>query len=92
MTTEQSTGRAASDEPDGATAYEASLRPPGDSLRTTDDTGDDFADLPAEDRRSAQDTSRAGYDVADVSGAGDPAVEERPDATVDARPEAALDE
>ncbi|WP_431935252.1 hypothetical protein [Micromonospora sp. RP3T] len=75
MTSEESFGRAAADEPDGATAYEASLRPPGESLHTTNDTGDDFADLPAEDRRSAQDTSRAGYDVDAVSGTGDPADE-----------------
>ncbi|MFC4149654.1 hypothetical protein ACFO0M_25680 [Micromonospora mangrovi] len=75
---EEHFGRAATDEPDGATAYEASLRPPGESLHTTDDTGDDFADLPAEERRSAQDVSRAGYDVDAVSGAGDPAVQEPP--------------
>ncbi|MEU7575695.1 MULTISPECIES: hypothetical protein [unclassified Micromonospora] len=75
MTSEESFGRAAGDEPDGATAHEASLRPPGESLHTTNDTGDDFADLPAEDRRSAQDTSRAGYDVDAVSGTGDPADE-----------------
>ncbi|WP_405089531.1 hypothetical protein OG767_17485 [Micromonospora sp. NBC_01392] len=75
MTSDESFGRAVGDEPDGATAYEASLRPPGESLHTTNDTGDDFADLPAEDRRSAQDTSRAGYDVDAVSGTGDPADE-----------------
>ncbi|ATO13011.1 hypothetical protein O7600_04390 [Micromonospora sp. WMMA1998] len=73
MTSEESFGRATTDEPDGATAYEASLRPPGESLHSTDDTGDDFADLPAEDRRSARDTSRAGYDVDAVSGTADPA-------------------
>ncbi|MBM0230024.1 MULTISPECIES: hypothetical protein [Micromonospora] len=71
MTSENSFGRAATDEPDGATAYEASLRPPGDSLRTTDDTGDDFADLPAEEARPARETSRAGYDVDAVSGTGE---------------------
>jgi hypothetical protein len=76
MTSEDQFGRAATDEPDGATAYEASLRPPGDSLHSTDDTGDDFADLPAEEARPARETSRAGYDVDAVSGAGDPAVEE----------------
>ncbi|MFC0007701.1 hypothetical protein [Micromonospora siamensis] len=73
MTSEESFGRADTDEPDGATAYEASLRPPGESLHSTDDTGDDFADEPAENRRSAQEVSRAGYDVDAVSGAGDPA-------------------
>ena len=76
MTSEEQFGRAATDEPDGVTAYEASLRPPGDSLHTTDDTGDDFADLPAEERRSAREISRAGYDVDAVSGTGEHAVEE----------------
>ncbi|MFR9780658.1 hypothetical protein ACL02O_32010 [Micromonospora sp. MS34] len=78
MTSQESFGRAPTDEPDGATAYEASLRPPGESLHSTDDTGDDFADLPAEEARPARETSRAGYDVADVSGTGDPAVEGYP--------------
>ncbi|WP_262281785.1 hypothetical protein [Micromonospora sp. MA102] len=85
MTSEESFGRAATDEPDGATAYEASLRPPGESMRSTDDTGDDFADLPAEDRRSAREISRAGYDVADVSGTTDPANE--PEEIEEGRPE-----
>ncbi|WP_446214980.1 hypothetical protein [Micromonospora sp. IBHARD004] len=76
MTSEHSFGRAETDEPDGATAYQASLRAPGDSLRSTDDTGDDFADLPAEEARPARETSRAGYDVDAVSGAGDPNAEE----------------
>ncbi|MEO3778917.1 hypothetical protein ABGB16_19115 [Micromonospora sp. B11E3] len=75
MTSERRFDRASTDEPDGATAYEASLRPPGESLHTTDDTGDDFADLPAENRRSARETSRAGYDVDAVSGTADPANE-----------------
>ncbi|MFC4016986.1 hypothetical protein ACFOW4_03375 [Micromonospora sp. GCM10011542] len=72
MTDEQRYDRASTDEPDGTPALAASLRPPGDSLRSTDDTGDDFADLPAEDARPARETSRAGYDVDAVSGAGDP--------------------
>ncbi|MEU5948732.1 hypothetical protein ABZ793_24675 [Micromonospora sp. NPDC047465] len=72
MTEQNRTDRAATDEPDGASAMQASLRPPGESLHSTDDTGDDFADLPAEDRRSAREVSRAGYDVADVSGTVDP--------------------
>ncbi|MEV4483034.1 hypothetical protein [Micromonospora coxensis] len=76
MTDEQRTDRAGTDEPDGTSAYEASLRPPGDSLRGTQDTGDDFADLPAEEHLSARETSRAGYDVDAVSGAGDPSEEE----------------
>ena len=69
-------GRADTDEPDGTTAYEASLRPPGESLHTTDDTGDDFADLPAEEATPARETSRAGYDVDAVSGTGELPVEE----------------
>ncbi|NYF59142.1 hypothetical protein [Micromonospora purpureochromogenes] len=76
MTDEQRTDRADSDEPDGTPAYEASLRPPGDSLRSTHDTGDDFADLPAEEHLSARETSRAGYDVDAVSGTADPSQEE----------------
>lgn len=76
MTSDKHVSRADTDEPDGATAFEASLRPPGESLRSTDDTGDDFADLPAEERRSARETSRAGYDIDAVSGTGDPAREE----------------
>jgi hypothetical protein len=85
MTSEESFGRAATDEPDGATAYEASLRPPGQSLHSTDDTGDDFADLPAEERRSAREVSRAGYDVAEVSGTADPA--NGPEEIEEGRPE-----
>ncbi|MER7169479.1 hypothetical protein [Micromonospora sp. NPDC000207] len=77
MTNEHRTDQAATDEPDGTTAFEASLRPPGESLHTTEDTGDDFADLPAEDRRSARETSRAGYDVAAVSGTEDPMLEDQ---------------
>ncbi|MEH0845403.1 hypothetical protein V6U81_23720 [Micromonospora sp. CPCC 205711] len=76
MTDERRTDRASTDEPDGVSAYEASLRPPGDSLRSTDDTGDDFADLPAEEHLSARETSRAGYDVDAVSGTADPSEEE----------------
>jgi hypothetical protein len=85
MTSEQSFGRDATDEPDGATAYEASLRPPGESLHSTDDTGDDFVDEPAEDRRSAREISRAGYDVDAVSGSADPANE--PEEIEQGRPE-----
>lgn len=76
MTSGHTFGRADTDEPDGTTAYQASLRPPGESLHTTDDTGDDFADLPAEEATPARETSRAGYDVDAVSGTGEPPVEE----------------
>ncbi|MGC4808848.1 hypothetical protein [Micromonospora sp. DT233] len=75
MTSEERFDRASTDEPDGTTAFEASLRPPGESLHTTDDTGDDFADLPAENAQPARETSRAGYDVDDVSGTTDPSRE-----------------
>ncbi|MFF5175749.1 hypothetical protein ACFY3U_24410 [Micromonospora sp. NPDC000089] len=76
MTDERPTDRASTDEPDGVPAYEASLRPPGDSLRTAE-TGDDLAeDEPIEDRLSARETSRAGYDVNAVSGAADPSQDE----------------
>ncbi|WKU06400.1 hypothetical protein [Micromonospora sp. HUAS LYJ1] len=76
MTEQPRTDRADTDEPNGVPAYEASLRPPGESLGDGGDTGDDFAYLPAEEHRSARETSRAGYDVAAVTGAGDPAEEE----------------
>ncbi|MEH0934122.1 hypothetical protein [Micromonospora psammae] len=70
------TDLASTDEPDGVPAYGASLRPPGETLHSTDDTGDDFADLPAEEHLPARATSRAGYDVDEFSGAVDPAQEE----------------
>lgn len=74
MSTEERADRAATDEPDGTTAFEASLRPPGESLHSTDDTGDDLAGEPAPgEGPPATSTSRAGYDVDDVSGSTDPA-------------------
>jgi hypothetical protein len=79
MTSPRRFDRASTDEPDATTAYEASLRPPGKSLHSTDDTGDDFADLPAENHQPARGTSRAGYDIDAVSGTADPANE--PEAT-----------
>ncbi|MGK5740480.1 hypothetical protein [Micromonospora sp. URMC 103] len=69
--TDERLDRSDTDEPDGTTAFQASLRQPGESLPGAA-TGDDFADLPAEDARPARETSRAGYDVDDVSGALDP--------------------
>ncbi|PWR10640.1 hypothetical protein DKT68_08475 [Micromonospora acroterricola] len=72
MTDDQRHDRASTDEPDGTPALAASLRPPGDSLRSTDDTGDDLADPTTERAVPARETSRAGYDVDAVSGAGDP--------------------
>ncbi|BCL18075.1 hypothetical protein [Micromonospora sagamiensis] len=74
MSTDKRADRAATDELDGTTAHEASLRPPGDSLRSTDDTGDDLDSGPVPgEGRPATTTSRAGYDVDDVSGSADPA-------------------
>lgn len=60
------------DEPDGTTAYEASLRPPGHSVeRPTDDQGD----LAPEDKRGNRDEDsqpsevhRAGYDTRRTAG------------------------
>ncbi|MEV4201905.1 hypothetical protein [Micromonospora globbae] len=69
--TDERFDRSGTDEPDGTTALQASLRRPGESLPGAD-TGDDLADLPAEDTLPARETSRAGYDVDDVSGAVDP--------------------
>ncbi|MFC0506276.1 hypothetical protein [Micromonospora costi] len=69
--TDERIHRADTDEPDGVTALQASLRQPGESLPGAT-TGDDLADLPAEDASPAGDTSRAGYDVDAVSGAVDP--------------------
>jgi hypothetical protein len=71
MTDEQSRrDRHATDEPDGTTAMEASMRPPGDSLRQSGDEepgGDDtFAE--SEGSADAPPASRAGYDVEAVSG------------------------
>ncbi|WDZ82684.1 hypothetical protein [Micromonospora cathayae] len=77
MNMDQQKDRAATDEPDGSTAYEASLRPPGDSLHTTTDTGDDLEDGPVPgEGRPATTTSHAGYDVNDVAGSADPSREE----------------
>ncbi|MFI6821046.1 hypothetical protein ACIBJE_08835 [Micromonospora sp. NPDC050187] len=73
MGTDERRDRAATDEPDGTTAFEASLRPPGESLRSTDDTGDDLGGPAPDEGRPATTTSRAGYDVDDVSGSSDPA-------------------
>lgn len=74
MSSEHRRDRAATDEPDGTSAFEASLRPPGESLHSTDDTGDDLGSGPVPDEgRPATLTSRAGYDVDDVAGSTDPA-------------------
>lgn len=60
------------DEPDGTTAYAASLRPPGHSI---EQTVDDQGDLAPEDKRGNRDDSpqpsevdRAGYNTRDVAG------------------------
>ena len=65
MTDDTRTDRHVTDEPDGATAYEASLRTPGDSVTPTgDDTSPAFE---AEDDTAGVDP-HAGYDTDAVSG------------------------
>ena len=80
MTTDQPrSDRHVTDEPDGAPAYAASLRPVGESVAPQDapdaDTGTDFED--PDDTATSGGTldntvlpgqSRVGYDVDDVSG------------------------
>ena len=74
MTDEQSRDdRHATDEPDGTTAMQASLRQPGDSVRQSADEepgGDDTFAEPA-GSADAPPASRAGYDVEAVSGGTD---------------------
>ncbi len=60
------------DEPDGATAYEASLRPPGHSV---EQPADDQGDLAPEDKRGNRDEDsqpsevhRAAYDTRRTAG------------------------
>ncbi|GID29960.1 hypothetical protein [Paractinoplanes brasiliensis] len=60
------------DEPDGTTAYAASLRPPGHSI---EQPVDDQGDLAPEDKRGNRDEGsqpsevhRAGYNTRDVAG------------------------
>ncbi|MGK5682290.1 hypothetical protein [Actinoplanes sp. URMC 104] len=60
------------DEPDGTTAYEASLQPPGRSVEFEED---DQGDLAPEDKRGTQDegpqpaeVDRAGYNTRATSG------------------------
>ncbi|MEU4567908.1 hypothetical protein [Micromonospora sp. NPDC023956] len=75
MSTDERRDRATTDEPDGTTAFEASLRRPGESVQSTDDTGDDLGGPAADEGLPATTTSRAGYDVDDVSGSSDPNAE-----------------
>jgi hypothetical protein len=66
MTDDIRTDRHVTDEPDGSTAYEASLRAPGDSVTPTgDDTSPAFD---AGDDDTAGVDPHAGYDAAAVSG------------------------
>jgi hypothetical protein len=59
-------GGAGTDEPDGTPAFTASLRPPGESLTTAPNGGDDLA--PDQDRAgSASVDGRTGYDAEAVS-------------------------
>jgi hypothetical protein len=55
------------DEPDGTPAFAASLRPPGESLTTAPNGGDDLAPDPDE-AGSAEVDGRARYDADAVSG------------------------
>jgi hypothetical protein len=59
--------RQPTDEPDGTTAYEASLRPPGDSVTSTEDAEGGGEDFDAEPD-AAPPESRAGYDVDAAAG------------------------
>ncbi|MEV4639908.1 hypothetical protein AB0J80_21430 [Actinoplanes sp. NPDC049548] len=70
--TDQSTDRHPTDEPDGATAHQASLRPPGASV--TSAAGDDPELAPAPDAPAGDEPfddtvdARTGYDPEAVSG------------------------
>jgi hypothetical protein len=80
MSTHQSrTDRQPTDEPDGETAFAASMRPPGQSVDSSDaesaDSGEDFEE--SQSPRGPDATfdgpvlpgdSRAGYDVNDTAG------------------------
>ena len=73
MTDATSPERHPTDEPDGTTAHEASLRPPGQSLSpgsAEDDASGDVDDFdgPPSDETEGTDVSDAGYDVESVSG------------------------
>jgi hypothetical protein len=73
MTDATSPERQPTDEPDGTTAHQASLRPPGQSVSpgsAEDDASgdtDDFDRTPS-DETDATDVSDAGYDAEAVSG------------------------
>ena len=61
------------DEPDGTTAHDASLRPPGGSLspgsaQEHSFAGTDDFDPPPSDETETSDVSDAGYDMPSVSG------------------------
>ncbi|MCY1137988.1 hypothetical protein OWR29_08260 [Actinoplanes sp. Pm04-4] len=67
------TDRNPTDEPDGTSAYEASLRPPGHSLQ--EPSADDQGDLAPEDKRGTtgdgpqpSEVHRAGYDTRRTAG------------------------
>jgi hypothetical protein len=75
MTDEQSrTDRHPTDEPDGTPAFEASLRPPGETVSAAGDDAardDSDAEFDGVGRGSGDplsSDSRAGYDPADVAG------------------------
>jgi hypothetical protein len=69
MTDEQPVDRHPTDEPDGTTAYAASLRQPGDSVTSAPAEADEpGAGEPGADEPGAADVDRAGYDVGAVAG------------------------
>jgi len=65
MTDDTQTDRHVTDEPDGASAYQASLRSPGDSVTPT---GDDTSPAFEADDEPAGVDPHAGYDADAVSG------------------------
>ena len=72
MTDATSPERHPTDEPDGTTAHDASLRPPGrsvtpDSAQEHSSAETDDFDAPPPDETETSDVSGAGYDVPSVS-------------------------
>jgi hypothetical protein len=71
MTDENDPTHAGTDEPDGTPAFTASLRPPGASMTTAPNGGDDLATDDGDgdaDAGAASLDGRAGYDAEAVSG------------------------
>jgi hypothetical protein len=72
MSDASSTDRHPTDEPEGVTAHQASLRPAGRSVSPgsgdAEPPADDFDQPVPDGPPPARESSRAGYDTADVSG------------------------